>query len=53
MVQGTEVRVAGRIMARRVMGKLAFLRLEDASGSIQLYIDKANLDAFQEEGAFE
>eukprot|EP00884_Botryococcus_braunii_P002349 jgi/Botrbrau1/12114/Bobra.0186s0032.1 len=49
---GAEVRVAGRIMARRVMGKLAFLRLEDASGSIQLYLDKAALDSFQE-GAFE
>lgn len=38
-------------MARRVMGKLAFARLVDASGSIQLYVDKKTLDAAQE-GAF-
>lgn len=30
------VAVAGRVMARRVMGKLAFCRLVDASGSIQV-----------------
>lgn len=31
--------VAGRVMARRVFGKLAFLSLQDESGSIQLYCD--------------
>jgi hypothetical protein len=30
-----QVAVAGRIMARRVMGKLAFCRLQDATGDIQ------------------
>lgn len=45
------VAVAGRIMARRVMGKLAFARLVDASGSIQLYVDKKTLEEGQE-GAF-
>lgn len=30
------VAVAGRIMARRVMGKLAFCRLVDATGSVQV-----------------
>jgi lysyl-tRNA synthetase class 2 len=46
-----EVAVAGRIMARRVFGKLAFFTLQDESGSIQLYLDRqtvsegmANLD---------
>jgi lysyl-tRNA synthetase class 2 len=34
------VSVAGRIIAKRVFGKIAFLTLSDASGSIQLYIDK-------------
>jgi lysyl-tRNA synthetase, class II len=34
------VAVAGRIMARRVFGKLAFFTLQDESGSIQLYLDK-------------
>ena len=48
--QGEEVAVAGRVMARRVMGKLAFVRLEDDSGSVQLYVDRAALDASQPGG---
>lgn len=32
-----EVRVAGRIMAKRDQGKLAFLELRDATGDIQLF----------------
>jgi len=39
------VAVAGRIMARRVFGKLAFFELQDASGSIQLYLDKQRIAA--------
>lgn len=35
-----DVAIAGRIMARRVFGKLAFFTLQDDSGSIQLYLDK-------------
>jgi lysyl-tRNA synthetase, class II len=35
-----EVSVAGRIMARRVFGKLAFFTLEDETGTIQLYLEK-------------
>ena len=42
--------MAGRVMARRVMGKLAFVRLEDDSGSVQLYVDRATLDAAQPGG---
>ena len=37
------VSVAGRILVRRVFGKLAFFELQDESGSIQLYLDKAIL----------
>ncbi|HRD41317.1 MAG TPA: lysine--tRNA ligase [Prochlorococcaceae cyanobacterium AMR_MDS_5431] len=37
------VAVAGRVMAKRVMGKLAFFTLADETGSIQLYIEKATL----------
>ncbi len=40
----SEVSVAGRVMLRRVMGKLAFLTLRDGSGSIQLYVDKSILE---------
>ena len=39
------VAVAGRVMTRRVMGKLAFFTLADESGPIQLYIEKATLHA--------
>ncbi len=42
---GTPVCVAGRVMTRRVMGKLAFFTLADESGVIQLFIDKATLAA--------
>ncbi len=32
------VRLAGRIMTRRIMGKAAFFNLQDESGTIQVYI---------------
>ncbi len=32
--------VAGRIMAKRVQGKVSFVRLADASGSIQLFLQR-------------
>jgi lysyl-tRNA synthetase class 2 len=35
--------VAGRMMAKRVMGKIAFVRLQDGSGSIQLVVQRDNL----------
>ena len=34
------VAIAGRIMARRVFGKLAFFSLQDETGTIQLFLDK-------------
>lgn len=37
-LEGKAVRVAGRIMSRRDMGKAAFMDLRDASGKIQLYV---------------
>jgi lysyl-tRNA synthetase class 2 len=39
------VAVAGRVMTRRVMGKLAFFTLVDESGPIQLFLEKATLEA--------
>lgn len=38
-----EIAVAGRIMARRVFGKLAFYTLQDETGTIQLQFDKTRL----------
>jgi len=44
-----EVAVAGRVMTRRVMGKLAFFTLADETGPIQLFLEKASLgEAFQQ-----
>ncbi len=40
-----KVSVAGRILARRVFGKLAFFTLQDETGSIQLYLDKKQITA--------
>ncbi|KAI3843430.1 hypothetical protein MKX03_024324 [Papaver bracteatum] len=37
------VSIAGRIIARRAFGKLAFLTLRDDSGTIQLYCEKEKL----------
>nr|XP_018686457.1 PREDICTED: lysine--tRNA ligase, chloroplastic/mitochondrial isoform X1 [Musa acuminata subsp. malaccensis] len=38
------VSIAGRIVARRAFGKLAFLTLRDDSGTIQLYCEKEILE---------
>ncbi len=35
-----EVAVAGRIMSRRIMGKAAFMELQDARGRMQVYISR-------------
>jgi len=34
------VSIAGRVMAKRVMGKIAFFAISDQEGQIQLYLDK-------------
>ena len=38
-----EVRIAGRIMSRRIMGKASFMELQDSEGRIQVYISRDNL----------
>lgn len=43
--EALEVAIAGRILARRVFGKLAFFSLQDETGSIQLYLDKKQIEA--------
>ena len=37
------VRVAGRIMSRRIMGKASFIELQDSAGRIQVYITRDDL----------
>ncbi|WP_045767425.1 lysine--tRNA ligase [Xanthomonas albilineans] len=49
--QGRSLRLAGRLLAKRVMGKASFVQLQDESGRIQLYL-QANMlgtayDAFK------
>ena len=43
-----EVRVAGRMMLKRVMGKASFATLQDLSGRIQIYVarDKVGADVY-------
>ncbi len=38
-----DVAIAGRIVAKRVFGKLAFFNLQDETGTIQLYLDKTRI----------
>ncbi len=39
-LEGKSFTLAGRIMSRRIMGKASFAELKDASGRIQLYINR-------------
>jgi lysyl-tRNA synthetase class 2 len=39
-LQGATITLAGRVMALNEMGKAAFLRIEDGSGRIQIYIKR-------------
>ena len=41
--EGREVKLAGRMTAKRVMGKASFAKLADFSGSIQLYVSRDDL----------
>ena len=38
-----EVRVAGRIMLKRVMGKASFITIQDLAGRIQIYVSRDEL----------
>ncbi len=42
------VAVAGRVMSRRVMGKIAFFVLADETGTLQLFLEKATMENFSE-----
>ena len=45
---GRRVQMAGRLMAKRVMGKASFAQVQDMSGRIQLYLSAADLAAAYE-----
>ena len=38
-----QVRVAGRVMSRRIMGKASFMELQDSKGRIQVYVSRDDL----------
>ena len=40
---GQRVKVAGRLMSRRIMGKASFAHIQDMSGKIQLYVQRDSL----------
>ncbi len=51
-LEGKTVRIAGRVVSRRIMGKASFAHLLDADGQIQVYIKRDDLgvesyDAFK------
>ncbi len=41
------VSLAGRVLAKRVMGKIAFFTITDQEGKIQLYLEKKIVDDFE------
>ena len=42
-MEGKTVRVAGRIMSKRVMGKASFCNVQDLPGNIQCYVARDNI----------
>ena len=42
-LEGTEVSIAGRIMAKRVMGKVSFIDVQDKLGRIQSFVARDNI----------
>ena len=40
---GKEVRISGRVLVRRVFGKLAFFTLQDETGTVQLYLEEGRM----------
>src|SRR5690606_11613959 len=46
VVEGSEAAVAGRLVLLRMLGKLTFATLQDASGRIQVSFQKDDLDEY-------
>ena len=42
-MEGKSVRIAGRVMAKRVMGKASFCNVQDLKGNIQAYVARDNI----------
>ena len=42
--EGTKVKIAGRIIFRRIMGKFGFMKIQDIEGAIQISVGRNELD---------
>lgn len=42
---GKPVRIAGRLMSRRIMGKASFIEVQDSKGRIQVYVSRDDVQA--------
>ncbi len=51
--EAIRVSVAGRMLAKRVMGKASFARLQDSSGAIQVFLQQSLGEAYQEFKSFD
>ena len=47
---GRPVRIAGRLMSRRIMGKASFIEVQDSKGRIQVYVSRDDVQAAVPEG---
>ena len=47
---GKPVRIAGRMMSRRIMGKASFVEIQDSKGRIQVYVSRDDIQAPTPEG---
>ena len=47
---GKPVRIAGRMMSRRIMGKASFIEVQDSKGRIQVYVSRDDIQAPTPEG---
>jgi lysyl-tRNA synthetase class 2 len=53
VAEGSSTSIAGRVMAKRVFGKLAFYTLSDSAGEIQLYLEEAAIKEAGGDESFE
>ena len=47
-VKPWEVRIAGRLMSRRIMGKASFIELQDSKGRIQVYVSRDDINTAEQ-----
>ncbi|NAW50315.1 lysine--tRNA ligase [Elizabethkingia argentiflava] len=47
-VEGKKVKLAGRLMSVRIMGKASFAELQDSEGRIQIYVSRDDISSSEE-----